>query len=79
MDSTNYSSDEQSPSTSAGRPSYADVVKGYLSAPITNSYWRKFQAEDEEEAVKKALEASLKDCIVSFSVVQKWSKKWSKK
>ena len=70
MDSTNYSSDEQSPSTSAGRPSYADVVKGYSSAPITNSYWRKFQAEEEEEAVKKALEASLKaslkDCIVSF-------------
>ena len=42
-------------------------MKGH-SPPLTNSYWRKFQVEDEEEAVKKALEASVKEQIVSFFV-----------
>ena len=62
MDSTNKALEDKLPSTS--RASYADVVKTKL--PLKDDWWRRFQAEDEDEAVEKALEASLEDAKVSF-------------
>ena len=36
--------------------SYADVVRG--SVEPTNSYWRRYQAQDEDEAIDIALKES---------------------
>ena len=62
MDSTRKAPDDQLPSTS--RTSYADVVKTNL--PLKDDWWRRFQAEDEDEAIEKALQASLEDAKVVF-------------
>ena len=60
MDSTCKAPGDQLPSTS--RASYA--------SPLKDDWWRRFQAEDEDEAIKKALEASLQAATVgSFSSV----------
>ena len=64
MDSKRKAPEDQLPSTS--RASYADIVKA--KRPLKDDWWRRFQAEDEDEAIKKALEASLEAATVcSFS------------
>ena len=61
MDSSRINTEDQSSSSSSGeatiRALYADVVKGH--SPLTNDYWRRFQMEDEDEAMRKALKESL--------------------
>ena len=61
MDSSRINPEDQSSSSSSGEESirtlYADVVKGH--SPLTNDYWRRFQMEDEDEAMRKALKESL--------------------
>ena len=66
MDSTRKTPEDQLPS--ASRASYADVVK--RKSPLKDDSWRRFQAEDEDEAIEKALEASLEAAMVGvFSFV----------
>ena len=60
MDSTRKAPEDKLPS--ASHASYADIVKTKL--PLKDDWWRRFQAEDEDEAVEKALEASLQDAKV---------------
>ena len=62
MDSARKAPEDKLPS--ASRASYADIVKTNL--PLEDDWWRRFQAKDEDEAVDKALEASLQDAKVSF-------------
>ena len=44
--------------------SYADAVSGSssgeesVSAKLSNTFWRKYQVEDEEDAFRKAIESS---------------------
>lgn len=62
MDSTRKAPEDQLPSVSLA--SYADVVN--TKSPLKDDWWRRFQAEDEEEAIEKALEASLEAAKVGF-------------
>lgn len=62
MDSTHKAPEDQLPS--ASRASYADVVK--TKSPLKEDWWRRFQGEDEDEAIEKALEASLEAAKVGF-------------
>ena len=61
MDSSRINPEDQSCATSSSEESirtlYADVVKGH--SPLRNDYWRSFQIEDEDEAMRKALKESL--------------------
>ena len=65
MNSKRKAPEDQLPS--ASRASYADVVK--TKSTLKDDWWRRFQAEDEEEAIEKALEASLEDAKVGFSLL----------
>jgi len=62
MDSTGETSEDQLPS--ASRASYADV--GKRKSPLKDDLWRRFQAEDEDEAIEKALKASLEAAKVGL-------------
>ena len=65
MDSTRKAPEDKLASPSA---SYADVVKA--KSPLKDDWWRRFQVEDEEEAIKRALEASIEAATVGpFSSV----------
>ena len=53
--------------------SYADAVSGYSSgdesvAKLSNTFWRKYQVEDEEDAFTKAIKNSKVStkCHVNF-------------
>ena len=43
---------------------YASVVRGRLiSGPMTNSWWRKLQLENEDEAIALATRNSIEDLV----------------
>ena len=46
---------------------YASVVRGKVASksPLHNSYWRRFQEEDEEEAMALAMKNSAVELKVS--------------
>ena len=54
MDSKGKAPEDKLASPSA---SYADVVKA--KSPLKDDWWRRYQAEDEDQAIKRALEASI--------------------
>ena len=49
-------------SESEGKRTYAEVVK---KSPLHNSYWRRFQKEDEDDAIAIALKKSVEEQKVS--------------